>query len=137
MKEYQELSGLRKNAFKKKHETKLEYYAEYRDKVKAVMPKDMKISKPYIDKQLAWINGQQKQIQQTSNMAMSNLARLSVLIGDLREIENEHNHKHHEIEHTKRKDLLLYIILGRGIINMLKNDKSTLGNKRITKNIGE
>lgn len=107
MKEYQALSGLRKNAFKKKHETELEYYAEYRDKVKAVMPKDMKISKPYIDKQLAGINEQQKQIQHTSNMAMSNLARLSVFKGNLREIENEQNHKHHEIEHTKRKDLSL------------------------------
>jgi hypothetical protein len=107
MKEYQALSGLRKNAFKKKHETELEYYAEYRDKVKAVMPKDMKISKPYIDKQLAGINEQQKQIQRTSTMAMSNLARLSVFKGNLREIENEQSHKHHEIEHTKRKDIIL------------------------------
>jgi hypothetical protein len=40
-------------------------------------------------------------------MAMSNLARLSVFKGNLREIENEQNHKHHEIEHTKRKDILL------------------------------
>jgi hypothetical protein len=71
------------------------------------MPKDMKISKPYIDKQLAGINEQQKQIQHTSNMAMSNLARLSVFKGNLREIENEQSHKHHEIEHTKRKDLSL------------------------------
>jgi hypothetical protein len=32
------------------------------------MPKAMKISKSYIYKQLAVINEQQKQIQQTSNM---------------------------------------------------------------------
>ena len=32
--------------------TELENYAIYRDRVKAVMPENMKISKPYIDKQL-------------------------------------------------------------------------------------
>lgn len=42
MKEYQALSGLRKNSFKKKHETELENYAIYRDKVKAVMPENIK-----------------------------------------------------------------------------------------------
>ena len=44
MKEYQALNGLRKNSFKKKHETELENYAIYRDRVKAVMPENMKIS---------------------------------------------------------------------------------------------
>ena len=42
MKEYQALSGLRKNSFKKKHETELENYAIYRDRVKAVMPENIK-----------------------------------------------------------------------------------------------
>ena len=60
MKEYQALSGLRKNSFKKKHETELENYAIYRDRVKAVMPENMKISKPYIDKQLAEVLTQQE-----------------------------------------------------------------------------
>ena len=42
MKEFLALSGLRKNSFKKKHETELENYAIYRDKVKAVMPENIK-----------------------------------------------------------------------------------------------
>ena len=67
MKEYQALSGLRKNSFKKKHETELENYAIYRDRVKAVMPENMKISKPYIDKQLAEVLAQQEQIQRKSS----------------------------------------------------------------------
>ena len=67
MKEYQALSGLRKNSFKKKHETELENYAIYRDRVKAVMPENVKISKPYIDKQLAEVLAQQEQIQRKSS----------------------------------------------------------------------
>lgn len=78
MKEYQALSGLRKNSFKKKHETELENYAIYRDRVKAVMPENMKISKPYIDKQLAEVLAQQEQIQRKSSRVAADLARLSV-----------------------------------------------------------
>lgn len=78
MKEYQALSGLRKNSFKKKHETELENYAIYRDRVKAVMPENMKISKPYIDKQLAEVLTQQEQIQRKSSRIATDLARLSV-----------------------------------------------------------
>ncbi|MSS64665.1 MobA/MobL family protein [Lachnospiraceae bacterium WCA-693-APC-MOT-I] len=87
MKEYQALSGLRKNSFKKKHETELENYAIYRDRVKAVMPENMKISKPYIDKQLAEVLAQQEQIQRKSSRVATDLARLSVFKGNLREIE--------------------------------------------------
>ena len=105
MKEYQALSGLRKNSFKKKHETELEKYALYRDKVKSAMPKNMKISKPYIDKQLAEVLEQHKQIQQTSNMATSNLARLSVFKGNLREIEAEQNRNRQERQHTQSRDI--------------------------------
>lgn len=87
MKEYQALSGLRKNSFKKKHETELENYAIYRDRVKAVMPENMKISKPYIDKQLAEVLAQQEQIQRKSSRVATDLARLSVFKGNLREME--------------------------------------------------
>ena len=87
MKEYQALSGLRKNSFKKKHETELENYAIYRDRVKAVMPENMKISKPYIDKQLAEVLTQQEQIQRKSSRIATDLARLSVFKGNLREME--------------------------------------------------
>ncbi len=87
MKEYQALSGLRKNSFKKKHETELENYAIYRDRVKAVMPENMKISKPYIDKQLAEVLAQQEQIQRNSSRVATDLARLSVFKGNLREME--------------------------------------------------
>lgn len=87
MKEYQALSGLRKNAFKKKHETELENYTVYRDRVKEVMPENMKISKPYIDRQLAEVLEQQEQIQKNSNQAAVELARLSVFKGNLRETE--------------------------------------------------
>lgn len=87
MKEYQALSGLRKNSFKKKHETELENYAIYRDRVKAVMPENMKISKPYIDKQLAEVLAQQEKIQRKSNRVATDLARLSVFKGNLREME--------------------------------------------------
>ena len=87
MKEYQALSGLRKNSFKKKHETELENYAIYRDRVKAVMPENMKISKPYIDKQLAEVLAQQEQIQRKSSRIATDLARLSVFKGNLREME--------------------------------------------------
>ncbi|RHV00080.1 hypothetical protein DXC01_15990 [Blautia sp. OM07-19] len=87
MKEYQALNGLRKNSFKKKHETELENYAIYRDRVKAVMPENMKISKPYIDKQLAEVLAQQEQIQRNSSRVATDLARLSVFKGNLREME--------------------------------------------------
>lgn len=87
MKEYQALSGLRQNSFKKKHETELENYAIYRDRVKAVMPENMKISKPYIDKQLAEVLAQQEQIQRNSSRVATDLARLSVFKGNLREME--------------------------------------------------
>lgn len=87
MKEYQALSGLRKNSFKKKHETELENYAIYRDRVKAVMPENMKISKQYIDKQLAEVLAQQEQIQRNSSRVATDLARLSVFKGNLREME--------------------------------------------------
>lgn len=87
MKEYQALSGLRENSFKKKHETELENYAIYRDRVKAVMPENMKISKPYIDKQLAEVLAQQEQIQRKSSRVATDLARLSVFKGNLREME--------------------------------------------------
>lgn len=87
MKEYQALSRLRKNSFKKKHETELENYAIYRDRVKAVMPENMKISKPYIDKQLAEVLAQQEQIQRKSSRVAADLARLSVFKGNLREME--------------------------------------------------
>ena len=87
MKEYQALSGLRQNSFKKKHETELENYALYRDRVKAVMPENMKISKPYIDKQLAEVLAQQEQIQRNSSRVATDLARLSVFKGNLREME--------------------------------------------------
>ena len=87
MKEYQALSGLRQNSFKKKHETELENYAIYRDRVKAVMPENMKISKPYIDKQLAEVLAQQEQIQRKSSRIATDLARLSVFKGNLREME--------------------------------------------------
>lgn len=87
MKEYQALSGLRKNSFKKKHETELENYAIYRDRVKSVMPENMKISKPYIDKQLAEVLAQQEQIQRKSSRVATDLARLSVFKGNLREME--------------------------------------------------
>lgn len=87
MKEYQALNGLRKNSFKKKHETELENYAIYRDRVKAVMPENMKISKPYIDKQLAELLAQQEQIQRNSSRVATDLARLSVFKGNLREME--------------------------------------------------
>lgn len=87
MKEYQALSGLRKNSFKKKHETELENYAIYRDRVKAVMPENMKISKQYIDKQLAEVLTQQEQIQRKSSRIATDLARLSVFKGNLREME--------------------------------------------------
>lgn len=87
MKEYQALSGLRKNSFKKKHETELENYAIYRDRVKAVMTENMKISKPYIDKQLAEVLTQQEQIQRKSSRVATDLARLSVFKGNLREME--------------------------------------------------
>ena len=87
MKEYQALSGLRQNFFKKKHETELENYAIYRDRVKAVMPENMKISKPYIDKQLAEVLAQQEQIQRKSSRVAADLARLSVFKGNLREME--------------------------------------------------
>ncbi|MST58802.1 MobA/MobL family protein [Lachnospiraceae bacterium WCA3-601-WT-6H] len=87
MKEYQALNGLRKNSFKKKHETELENYAIYRDRVKAVMPENMKISKPYIDKQLAEVLVQQEQIQRNSSRVATDLARLSVFKGNLREME--------------------------------------------------
>ena len=87
MKEYQALSGLRQNSFKKKHETELENYALYRDRVKAVMTENMKISKPYIDKQLAEVLTQQEQIQRKSSRVATDLARLSVFKGNLREME--------------------------------------------------
>ena len=87
MKEYQALSGLRKNSFKKKYETELENYAIYRDRVKAVMPENMKIPKPYIDKQLAEVLAQQEQIQRKSSRVATDLARLSVFKGNLREME--------------------------------------------------
>jgi hypothetical protein len=89
MKEYQALKGLRKNSYKKKHEAELENYTLYRDRVKAVMPEDMKISKPYIDRQMAEVVEQQEQIQQISVSATTDLARLSVFKGNLREIEAE------------------------------------------------
>ena len=73
MKEYQALNGLRKNSFKKKHETELENYAIYRDRVKAVMPENMKISKPYIDKQLVEVLAQQEQIQRNSSRVATTL----------------------------------------------------------------
>ena len=74
-------------SFKKKHETELENYAIYRDRVKAVMPENMKISKPNIDKQLAEVLAQQEQIQRNSSRVATDLARLSVFKGNLREME--------------------------------------------------
>lgn len=62
-------------------------YAIYRDRVKAVMPENMKISKPYIDKQLAEVLAQQEQIQRNSSRVATDLARLSVFKGNLREME--------------------------------------------------
>ena len=85
MKEYQALKGLRKNSFKKKHETELENYVLYRDKVKAIMPQDMKISKPYIDRRLAEIKETEQGIQREISKAATGLARLSVFKGNLRE----------------------------------------------------
>ena len=46
-----------------------------------------KISKPYIDKQLAEVLAQQEQIQRKSSRVATDLARLSVFKGNLREME--------------------------------------------------
>lgn len=51
------------------------------------MPENMKISKPYIDKQLAEVLAQQEQIQKKSGRAAIDLARLSVFKGNLREMK--------------------------------------------------
>lgn len=53
----------------------------------AVMPENMKISKPYIDKQLAEVLTQQEQIQRKSSRIATDFARLSVFKGNLREME--------------------------------------------------
>ena len=49
------------------------------------MPENMKISKSYIDKQLAEVLIQQEQIQRKSSRIATDLARLSVFKGNLRE----------------------------------------------------
>ena len=103
MKEYQALSGLRKNSFKKKHETELENYAIYRDRVKAVMPENMKISKPYIDKQLAEVLAQQEQIQRKNSRVATDLARLSVFKGNLREMEVQQRVDEQAMEQNREK----------------------------------
>ena len=113
MKEYQALSGLRKNSFKKKHETELENYAIYRDRVKAVMPENMKISKPYIDKQLAEVLAQQEQIQRKSSRVATDLARLSVFKGNLREMEAQQ--RADDLPHAS----IVVIHIGPGLIEVI------------------
>ena len=87
MKDYQAFSGFRKNTCKKKHETEIENYAIYTDRVKSFMPENIKISKTYIDKQLAEVLAHQEQIQRKSSRVATDLARLSVFKGNLREME--------------------------------------------------
>lgn len=70
------------------------------------MPENMKISKPYIDKQLAEVLAQQEQIQRNSSRVATDLARLSVFKGNLREMEaqqraDEQAREQNRIRNTK------------------------------------
>lgn len=88
MKEYQALKGLRKSSFRKKHGAELEIYENCREKVKAVMPEGMKLSKPYLDRKLTEVQEKQKEIQTDISRVTTELARLSVFKGNLREQEH-------------------------------------------------
>ena len=77
------------------------------------MPENMKISKPYIDKQLAEVLAQQEQIQRNSSRVATDLARLSVFKGNLREMEAQQ--RADDLPHAS----IVVIHIGPGLIEVI------------------
>lgn len=119
------------------------------------MPENMKISKPYIDKQLAEVLAQQEQIQRNSSRVATDLARLSVFKGNLREMEaqqraDEQARSRTGIRNTKiqfnhsvrcmenRRISCTFFSLGKGDLwNRQKSRQRTKNSVRISKGKSE